>query len=483
MATVETVRGVRRLAAVCETAAALELYPSQPLAAARAVCPHLATVDANHAADRMALEALASWCERYTPLAAADPPGGLWLDLTGCAHLFGEETGLLTDLSKRLGRLGIPCRLAVAGTSGAAWALAHAVAEEKTPVIVPAGEEHAALAPLPVGCLRLEDTIVAGLRRLGLKTIGDVLRLPRAELTLRFGNSVLRRLDQALGAVDETIAWQHPAQPWESRFAFAEPIAAPEDLARALMLLADNLCRQLAEKRMGGLHFVARFYRVDEAVAQITVATALPVSDAGYLTKLLAAKLETVDPGFGIEIAALAAEQVALFRPVQRGLLGARAENSDKLAVLVDVLGNRLGPERLWGVAPRQSHVPERAVMRVAPLSPRRGDWLAHARSRPLRLLPRPEPIEVTAPLPDDPPISFRWRGALHRVRGASGPERIAAEWWCRSSALPHVPDTRPETDLFRDYYRVEDAAGSRFWLFRAGLHDSGRWFLHGLFG
>lgn len=477
-------RGVRRLAAVCEAAAALGLYPGQPLAAARAVCPHLALVDANPAVDRAVLEALASWCRRYTPLAAADPPDGLWLDLIGCTHLFGSEPGLLTDLAKRLAHQAIPCRLAIAGTGGAAWALARATAGEKTPVIVPTGEERAALGPLPVGCLRSEDTIGAGLRRLGLKTIDDVLLLPRTELTLRFGQSLVRRLDQALGTADETIPWQHASQPWESRLAFAEPIAAPEDLARALARLAENLCRRLAEKRIGGLNFVGRFYRVDDAVARIEVATALPVRDAGYLSKLLAAKLETIDPGFGIEIVAVSAEQVAPFRPNQPGLLGQRADNSDKLAALVDALGNRLGPDRLWGVAPRQSHVPERAVMRVAPLAPRRGDWLVHAaRSRPLRLLHRPEPIEVTAPLPDDPPLAFRWRGALHRVRAASGPERIAAEWWRRPGAPPHIPENRPETDFFRDYYRVEDAAGGRFWVFRAGQRYSGRWFLHGLFG
>ena len=462
----------------------LGLYPGQPLAAARAVCPHLTAVDANPGADRAALEVLASWCGRYTPLAAADPPDGLWLELTGCTHLFGGEAGLLADLSERLARRAIPCRLAIAGTGVAAWALARAVAGQTTPAIVPAGEERASLALLPVGCLRLEDTIVAGLRRLGVKTVGDVLRLSRAELTLRFGHSVLLRLDQALGAADESIAWQHPPQSWESRVAFPEPIATPEDLARALALLAENLCRRLAEKRMGGLSFVGRFHRVDDVVLRIEVATALPVRDAAYLTKLLATKLETIDPGFGIEIAALAAEQVAPFRPSQTGLLGPRANDSDKLAALVDALGNRLGPHRLWGVAPRQSHVPERTVMRVAPLVSRRGDWIAHsAQLRPLRLLCRPEPIEVTAPLPDDPPLSFRWRGALHRVRAASGPERIAAEWWRRSIVPQSAPGSRPETDLVRDYYRVEDAAGGRFWVFRAGLRDGGRWFLHGLFG
>jgi protein ImuB len=473
---------VRRLAAVCEVAAALGLYPGQPLAAARAICPHLAVADADPETDRAALEVLASWCERYTPLAAADPPSGLWLDITGCAHLFGGEAGLAADLSGRLKRQAIPCRLAAAGTPGAAWALARSAhGPEDKPIILAPGEERSALAPLPVASLRLEERIASGLRRLGLKTVGDLLHIPRAELAARFGDSVLLRLDQALGAAEEAILWPHPPQPWETRLAFAEPIATPEDLARTLALLSERLCQRLAEKRLGGHRFICRFHRVEGATPRIEVATALPVHDAAYLTKLLNAKLETVDPGFGIEAAVLGAEEVEPFCPAQERLLGPRADASGKLAAVVDTLGNRLAPEHLWGVAPRESHVPEQAVERVPPMAPRRAPWTADpSRPRPVRLLRRPEPIEVTAPVPDDPPLLFRWRGALHRVRAASGPERIATEWWHRS---PAVIGGRPETDLVRDYYRVEDAAGSRFWVFRAGLRNGGRWFLHGLFG
>ena len=481
LATVEAVHGVRRLVAVCEAAAALGLYPGQPLTAAHAVCPHLVVVEANPEADRVALEALASWCERYTPLVAADLPEGLWLDITGCAHFFRDEAGLAANLARRFTRHGIPCRLAIAGTSGAAWALARS-ARGESPVIAAPGEEQSALEPLPITCLRLAEPAVAALRRLGLKRVVDLLCLPRAELTVRFGALVLLRLDHALGAVEDVIRWRHQPCPWETRLAFAEPIAIPEDLARTLALLSERLCRRLAEKRLGGRRFVCRFYRVDDTVARIDIGTALPVHDPGYLAKLLRAKLEAVDPGLGIEVAALAAEEVAPFCPEQRGLLGPRADASGKLAAVVDVLGNRLTPGRLWGVVPRESHVPERALTRVPPLAPRRSIKADHSRQRPIRLFSRPEPIEVTAPVPDDPPLAFRWRGALHYVRCASGPERIGAEWW-RRSPDPVSPDNRPETDLLRDYYRVEDMAGSRFWLFRAGLRGGGRWYLHGLFG
>ncbi|MBV9735430.1 MAG: DNA polymerase Y family protein, partial [Acidisphaera sp.] len=328
LATVETVRGVRRLAAVCERAEALGLTPGQTLAQARAVCPGLAVAEADPAADQAALAALARWCERFTPLAAADPPDGLWLDIAGCAHLFGDaddghgEAALAAALAARLAREGMPARMAVAGTAGAAWALARSVLNRAPgPVVLATGEEAAALAALSVAALRIEPRLAAGLGRMGLKTVGEVLRVPRAELAARFGGALLLRLDQARGTAEEAIAWPRPPVPWEERRAFAEPIATPEDLSRALAWLAGRLCRALAAKRLGGRRFLARFFRVDSAVPTIGVATALPVHDPGYLGKLLAERLETVDPGFGIEVVTLAAEAVAPVRPAQPDLL------------------------------------------------------------------------------------------------------------------------------------------------------------------
>ncbi len=399
------------------------------------------------------------------------------------ARIFSvTSSGLAANLAEHLARHGIPGRLAIAGTTGAAWALSR-WASWDTPAMAVSGEEQAALDPLPVTSLRLEQPIVAGLRGLGLKTVGDLLRLPRRELTAGFGASMLLRLDQALGAAEEIIAWQHEAQAFESRLAFAEPVAAPADLARTLALLCENLCRRLAEKQSAGHRFICRFYRVDDAVPRIEIATALPVRDAAYLAKLLISKLETVDPGYGIEIAVLAAEDVVPLRSTQRELLGVPEERSKKVAALVDALGTRLAPERLWSVAPHESHVPERAVARIRPLAAR-SEWpLVPSGPRPVRLFRRPEPIQATAPVPDDPPLAFRWRGTLHRVRAATGPERIAAEWWRDSLAMPAGCSDRPPTDLVRDYYRIEDEAGSRYWVFRAGLRNGGQWFLHGLFG
>jgi protein ImuB len=480
LVTVETIRGVRQLAAVGVHGEARGLRVGQTLTDARAICPGLTAVEADPVADAAALARLAAWGERYTPMAAPDPPDGLWLDITGCAGIFDNETNMLQDIATRLERDAVPCRLAVAGTTGAAWALAH---EGEGEVVLPPGQEKAALAPLPISSLRLEAGIVVGLRRLGLRTVQELLRIPRGEISARFGASPMLRLDQSLGATEEAIDWPRPPVDWFERLAFAEPIGTPEDLAEALSRLCQSLCKRLAEQDKGGQRFVARFFRVDDLVPRILVSTALPVREPVYLAKLLHEKLETVDPGFGIEVIVLEAESVAPLRmPQARFADMTVADTTDRLASVIDTLTNRMGSERVWRAVPFASHVPERAVRHDPPLPVKQPSWAADpAVQRPIRLLRRPELIEVIAPVPDDPPIRFRWRGAFHRVRAAAGPERIAAEWWRGKQAT----DQRPETDLIRDYYRVEDSDGARFWIFRAGLHAADRmpcWYLHGLF-
>jgi protein ImuB len=480
LVTVEASRGVRHLIAVGMRGEAQGLSPGQTLTAARAVCPALVPVDADPVADEAALARLAAWCERYTPMGAPDPPDRLWLDITGCTAVFASEAELVQDLATRLERNAIPCRLAIAGTTGAAWALAHA---GKDRTILPSGEEKAALADLPITSLRLDAGTVAGLRRLGLRTVQDLLRIPRAQITARFGALPVLRLDQALGAMEEAIDWPRQPIEWHERLAFVEPIGTPEDLGRALARLAERLCCRLADQDKGGQRFVARFFRVDDVVPRIAVSTALPVRDPAYLHKLLCEKLDTVDPGFGIEVIVLEAEAVAPLPAPQTRLVDVAAQDAgDRLAGVVDTLANRLGTDRVSRVAPYASHVPERAVRRVPPLPVKQPSWVGDpAAPRPIRLLRRPEEIEVIAPVPDDPPIRFRWRGVSHRVRAAAGPERIAAEWWRGKRS-----GKRPETDLIRDYYRVEDSDGARFWIFRAGLHAEDRmprWYLHGLFG
>jgi protein ImuB len=477
LATVTSVRGVRRLVAVDPLAEAAGLAPEMPLAQARAICPDLALAEADPAADAAGLAALAAWCTRYTPLAATDPPEGLMLDITGCAHLRGGEAALADDLRARLARMGLAAHLAIAGSAAAAWALARAATASCT--VLPPGEERAALGALPVALLRLEARDAAGLVRLGVRSIGELARLPRAELAARFGGSVLERLDQAFAAAAEPLLWPHPPTPWRTQKNFAEPIATPDDLAAALRLLAGRLGARLAASSRGGQRFQATFFRIDGTAPTIEVATALPVRDAAYLAKLLTARLETVDPGFGVEAVALAAVEVAPLPPAQVQLGGGEGATRE-LAASLDALMLRLGEGRVWRPASQPSHVPERSLRRAPPLAAA-AEW-PEGPPRPLRLLRRPEPVEAVAPVPDDPPLLFRWRGRLHRVRAASGPERIAAEWWRRSAER----GSRALADLVRDYYRVEDLAGARFWLFRTGRNAGSpgtKWFVHGLFG
>jgi len=465
---------VRRLYAVDERVAALGLFVGQKATDAMALVPELDTADADPDGDRAALTALVDWCVRFSPAVAADAPDGLLLDISGVAHLWGGEAALLDDLLARLAAQDIPARGAVAGSAGAAWALARF---GKDRAIAPSGEEAAFVAPLPVGALRLEAETAAQLTRLGLSRIGLLASLPRDQITRRFGPQVLVRLDQALARGEEALVFRRPPTPWFARLAFAEPISAPEDLARASRDIAEKLCARLLAAGRGAGRFELAFHRLDGRAECRTVGLSLPSRDPAAIARLFAPMLETVDPGFGIEVVTLAAERVEVLPERQTGLdtLGEIALE-DGVAPLVDRLSNRLGAERVWRAAPYASHIPERAIVRQAPFAPRDDGW-AKDRPRPVRLLPRPEPIDAIATVPDDPPVTFRWRGRLRRVRRAEGPERLAEEWWRRppgETAPSHV----------RDYYRVEDDTGARYWLFRAGLYggeDPPKWWLHGL--
>ncbi|MFI4976659.1 MAG: DUF6504 family protein [Caulobacterales bacterium] len=477
-ALVATERGVRRLTAVDEAAAALGLHAGQKVTDAMALVPELVTAEADPEGDRAALEALGDWCVRFSPAVAPDPPDGLFLDITGVAHLWGGERAMLDDLMARMADGGLPARGAVAGSAGAAWALARCGADR---TVAEEGESAALLAPLPTAALRLEREAATQLGRLGLARIGQVMAMPRDQLARRFGQAMLTRLDQALGRAEEALVFRRPPSPWFARLAFAEPISAPEDLARVTADITEVLCRRLDAAGQGAGRFDLAFHRLDGRAERLAVGLSLPGRDAKAVSRLFAPMLETVDPGFGIEVVTLMAERVEALAERQGRLETAgEVAPEDCVAPLVDRLANRLGEDRVWRAQPQESHIPERAVVRRPPFA-RRSDaqgW-DKARPRPLRLFRRPEPIEATAPIPDDPPLLFRWRGQLHRVRRAEGPERLAEEWWRRSPG-----ETTPAH--VRDYYRVEDEAGARFWIFRAGLYSAGapaKWWLHGLFG
>jgi protein ImuB len=463
------------VAAASREARALGLHAGMALAQARAMVPDVAVEEADPEADSALLESLALFAaRRWTPRAAVSPPDGLLLDLDGVAHLFGGEERMARRLAAFCGRVGLTARLAVAGTAGAAHALARYGAAPLN--LCPPGGEAEALAPLPLAALRLDERALATARRVGLATIGDVLAMPRAPLGRRLGRLFLDRLDQALGRLAEPV---EPVVPHDAPFAllrFAEPIVTAEAIAEALGELVRRLVATLGKAGLAARALTLLCERVDGRVESQSIGTARPTRDAAHLTRLLAMRIERIEPGFGIEAMRLVAGRCEPLRPqpVESALTGERP--APDLAPLVDRLATRLGARRLFRLGALESDVPERSVARSGPLDPV-APWPAWP--RPVCLLSPPERVEnVVALLPDLPPRRFTWRGRAYRVARADGPERIHGEWWRRSS----------EAEAVRDYFQVEDEQGARFWLFRRGDGLDPRtgdlsWYLHGVFG
>jgi protein ImuB len=447
-----------------------------PATKAQVLVPGLIIQDADPVADAEALDRLALWMlQRFAPIVAPDPPDGIVIDSTGADHLHGGEAAMLATLIDKLACVGIRAGGAVADTWGAAHALARFAAR---PAFVSAlGAAATDVAPLPIASLRLAPDLVGGLRVLGFERISDLLAQPRAPITLRFGPELGRRLDQASGGLAEPIEPIRPEELIEVRRVFAEPIGASETIARYIGKLSVQLCEVLEQKGLGARRLDLICHRVDSRAQAVRVGTALPLRDVKRMTRLLSDKIETIEPGFGIEIMTLAAT-VAEPLPLKQAVPSLVAEAEPDVSGLIDLLANRVGEQNLYRAAPVASDVPERAVRHIPALAADTGaDWPGHW-PRPARLFARPEPIETFALLPDHPPVTFTWRGVRRRVKRADGPERVFGEWWKRD----------PELIAVRDYFRIEDDAGERFWVFRAGdgddpLTGSQRWFLHGIFG
>ncbi len=468
--------GSRRLIASADPIAqAVGLRPGQPVAQAQASVPGLAIVEATPEADASALVALAAWCIRYAPVVQVDGPNGILIDVEGAAHLFeGGEAGLMADAMRRLARAGIAARAALAPTPAAAWALAR----HRPGAIVSADALAEALAPLPVSGLRLDPEMVRALALVGVERIGDLAGFPRPALALRFGPDLLHRHDRALGRAPDPLTPLMPETMPQVRMASPEPLGDSDGLAAALLRLVPRLCRELERRRAGLRRLDALFRRVDGRPIAIRVGTALPSRDPAHLMRLLTERLPSVDPGFGIDEVSLVATRIEALHErqvVARGALDpdAATGGAAALAPLVDRLAVRLGPARVFRAAPVESRMPERAVRRVPPLAPlSRLSWPA-VLPRPSRMIDPPEQVTAFAIVPDDPPASFVWRRIRYVVRAADGPERVRGEWW-RDDA---------EVASLRDYYRVEDTGGHRFWLFRdAPMAEGGRWWLHGRF-
>lgn len=468
--------GARRiLTAVSRPAEQAGLRVGMPLTKAHALLPGVLTMPADPAADAAALNRLALWAlQHYAPIVAPDAPDGLVIDTTGADHLHGGEARMLTGLVNRLAASGILARAAVADS----WGAAHAAARFLSgPVcIIPPGKAGEAVSPLPILGLRIPPETVAGLHVLGFSTVGDVLAVPRAPLVLRFGPLLGRRLDQLQGTISEPVDPLRDPELVTVRKVFGEPIGTPETIARYTAGLVQDLCGALEKRGLGARRLDLLFHRVDNSLQAIRIGTARAVRDEKQLARLLTDRIETIDPGFGIEtmdLTATLAEPLVLQQTVSSLI----EEEDVDLAGLVDVIANRIGAARLYRIAPVESDVPERSFRRIPPLSSETGATWPSRWPRPARLLARPEPVEVMALLPDHPPASFTWRGVRRLVKRADGPERIFGEWWKRDAELAAV----------RDYFQVEDAEGERFWLFRSGNEEqaasgAGRWFLHGIF-
>ncbi|MEM8876642.1 MAG: DNA polymerase Y family protein [Pseudomonadota bacterium] len=477
-----------RLAAVSAEAAALGLSPGLTLADAHVRVPQLHAIDMDRNADRAWLEQIADFCDRYTPLVAIESDDTLILDITGCAHLFGGEQAMRNDVMARLTSVAPHLRACIAGTPQSA----SAQARYGTIDIIAPGENSRAASPLPVSALGIDKEIVIALCRAGLKTVGDLALRPRGPLAARFGPDILDRLARILGEEDIAITPRRAPPPCSVERRFAEPIGNTDDVLGILGHLLGEAAKTLERRGSGGRIFIASFFRVDGHVARIQVETARPARDADAMMRLFQERIDALshplDAGFGYDLVRLSVPVIEPLKPAQRSLDGQTVQQ-DQVIALIDRLGARLGQASVQRLMVCDSHIPERAACAIpAALAPQTIPKLKSESvfqpvpdrlpPRPLHLFAQPQPVETLAEVPDGPPVRFRWRKVLHEVVKAEGPERIAPEWW---QSLD--PD---ETGRTRDYFRVEDRHGHRFWLFREGLYGQEtrdpRWFLHGLF-
>jgi protein ImuB len=522
--------GGPRIAALNEAAESLGLLIGEPLADARAKVGELQVHPIDPAADDVALRRLALWATRYTPAVSPwgekDGGNGFFLEVAGAAHLFGGEEALLDDLAQRLHHFGLPARLAIADTAGAAWALSR---YHPAPLIaLPSGSEADALASLPIDALRLLPETRATLRRLGFKRVGALIDKPRAPFAARFERELLQRLDQALGRVIEPLAWIAPLPVYHSLRYLLEPVFTQQAVVAIARRLMQDITHVLVRDGVGARCLRLALYRVDGAAPAIDIGLTLPTRDVAHVARLIDLKLErlagTLDAGFGFEAVGLAVITTGRMEEQQTELAAVSDGTHDaaRCAALVDTLCQRLGPSSVRRLAPVASHIPERAEVSCTaspschpgrrhrpraggadpgPKNPSVCDWSqalgvmgpgaravrsagmttscptpdeAQTGPRPLFILPRAEPTEVTALVPEGPPRRFNWRGATYGVTRTQGPERIANEWW------------HDGIGPTRDYYVVEDEVGHRFWLYREGLYGretaAPRWFVHGLF-
>lgn len=419
---------------------------------ARAFCPDLISEPAQPSQDVRYLASLRRWAVRWCPWVGEDAPDGLVMDITGSAHLFGGETAMLTEMRARLSRARISVRIGLAETRGAAWARAHY-------------GESAALSGLPVAALRLDEDTVTGLKRMGLRTIGQLAEMPRAPLARRFGPGLLMRLDQATGAQPEQVNPKPEPPHYGLRLTLPEPIGLESDVMAATERLLKRLCDKLAVHQAGARVLCLSLRRVDASAQHVELRLARALRDPARILPLFQRGVSDVDAGFGIDQVRLEAVQVEPLAAEQVSLAGSR--DPGRLDDLISRIGTRIGLENVQRFLPADSHIPERGFI-VAPATYAQCEsgWLS-PNPRPVILFP-PEPIVAQG---NRPPEQFRWRRMALTTGRATGPERLTPEWW--------LDDPNWRSGM-RDYWRVETRQGRRLWMFYTP--QSPGWFVQGEF-
>jgi protein ImuB len=453
------------LAAINAQARRAGLNIGLALADARARLPHLIVREEDEAADLEMLDEIAAWCERFTPIVVLDPPAGLFLDIAGVAHLFGGEEALRALVVERLQAQDFHARAAIAPTPGAAWALARFGSNDS-------GE----LAPLPVEALRLNENARDFLRRMGLTRIGQILEAPRTSFAARAGENALLRLDQALGRASEALTPRRPPPPIFSGRRFLEPLAHEDAILIGLDHAAGDVMAALEQRGAGASRFALDLFAVSGGAKRVSVGLSRPARDGKRLVRLFREKFAALTSPlcdeFGIEAIRLSAFELRTLDERTGDWLEQQSGEADVNA-LMDALSSRLGPQAALRAQIRAEHLPEHAGVLSSEDEKRTSSAPLLEKERPLRLFSPPLLVEALAAVPDGPPERFRWRRVLRRVVRAEGPERIAPPWFNEDSGPT------------RDYFRIEDDQGRRYWLFREGLYgevETPRWFIHGLF-
>lgn len=441
------------------------------LADARAIVPYLHVINEqkNNLAERL-LKKIAEWCIRFTPVASLDLPDGILLDVSGCTHLWGGDQAYLDNIISKFKQKGYSVKTAMADTIGAAWGLSRYSGKH---FIVAPGSQFEAISTLPPEALRLEQETVEKLHKLGLRKVRDFINLPRPVLLRRFGQHMIKRLAQALGNEEECVEPVCSPELYSERLPCLEPIVTATGIEIALNNLLDVLCARLKNQQKGLRKIVFRCYRIDNKVEAIEVGTSRPTSDVKHLFKLLNEKIASIEPGAGIELFILEAPKVEEHLPMQEKLWHTSGALLDpRLGQFIDRLNSKMDNCNITRFLPDEHYWPERSYTPAAGLDQKATSMWRTDKPRPVQILPQPEKILVTAPIPDYPPMLFRYKGKLHKVSRADGPERIEQEWWIKDGE-------------HRDYYYVEDEEGNRYWIFRSGHYAEDKniqWYIHGFF-